>query len=244
MPERHPALRSLSELLTQTLGFGSEIPGLAEVLFAALLSLALTSLVAWTYRATHRSEVSRDYVHSLLILGTVVSVFVMIIRSGDGDRALATGFGMLAAFSVIRFRTALSQTRDIGFIFFAMTSGLAVGARHYVPATGSTAVLCAIIWWFSRSEWFVPPGSSHSLRVRVAADMDHQAAFMPVFAELASRHELLSVETNKRGTRTELRYRVTLRPGRGPGELVTAIQQRNGNDRVLLTSVTCSRADG
>ena len=46
---------------------------------------------------------SQDYVHTLMILGIVVSVIVMVIRGGDGNKAMATGFGMFAAFSMIRF---------------------------------------------------------------------------------------------------------------------------------------------
>ena len=44
----------------------------------------------------------------------------MLFRSDS-----ATAFGMFAAFSIIRFRRSVSQSRDIGFIFLAMAAGLA-----------------------------------------------------------------------------------------------------------------------
>mgnify|MGYP003348236327 FL=1 len=128
-------------------------PGVLEILFAAILSFALCCLVSKLYQVTYRGrECPQDFIHAMLILGVVVCVFVMVIQSGDSDYALATGFGMFAAFSMIRFRTAVSEPRDIGFIFFAMTAGLAVGARQYLLATAGTAFVSGIIWIFSRGD--------------------------------------------------------------------------------------------
>src|SRR4030095_6865289 len=104
---------------------------------------------------------SQDYVHTLLILGTVVSVIVMVIQVGDKEHAQATGFGIFAAFSIIRFRTDVDQNRDIGFIFLAMAAGLGVGARAYGLATATTIILCAIIWIVSDMDAFSPTRASH-----------------------------------------------------------------------------------
>src|SRR5207253_2991782 len=121
-------------------------PGPAEVVFALLLSFGLNCLIATLYKRTYRgASYSQDYVHTLLILGTVVTVVIMVV-SGNS----ATAFGMFAAFSIIRFRRSVSQSRDIGFIFFAMATGLAVGARAYAMAAVITPVVCAVIlllWW-------------------------------------------------------------------------------------------------
>jgi hypothetical protein len=222
-----------------------DVPGLPEIFFAGLLSLALTSLIAALYKATFRGpKLSQDYVHTLMILGIVVSVIVMVIRGGEGSKAMATGFGMFAAFSMIRFRTSLSEVRDIAFIFFAMTAGLAVGARQYGLATASTVFICAMIYWFSRGDWFAPTRASHYLRIRVTNDINYDTAFVEAFAKFLERHDLISVESIQAGMMTELRYNICLRAGHHPGELVSAIQQINGNNRVLLTSTAPSRTLG
>jgi hypothetical protein len=240
-----PSLRPVADFFTKMLGFGSEIPGLAEILFAALLSFGLTSLIAAVYKATFRGpKLSQDYIHTLLILGIVVSVIIMVIRSGDGERAMATGFGMFAAFSMIRFRTSLGEARDVAFIFFAMTAGLGVGARQYGLATATTVFICAIIYWFSKGDWFAPTRASHYLRVRVTNDINYDTAFEAVFGKFLERHDLVSVESIQAGMMTELRYNICLRNGHGPGELVSAVQQINGNNRVLLTSTAPNRTLG
>ena len=240
-----PGCKSLVDFFTVTLGFGSDAPGLPEIFFAALLSFALMSLIAGLYKSTFRgAKLSQDYVHTLMILGIVVTVIVMVIRGGNGEKAMATGFGMFAAFSMIRFRTSLSESRDVAFIFFAMTAGLAVGARQYGLASATTVLICAMIYLFSRGNWFAPNRASHYLRVRVTNDINYDEAFDVVFAKFLERHDLISVESIQAGMMTELRYNICLRTQHKPGELVSAIQQVNGNNRVLLTSAAPSRTLG
>ena len=240
-----PALRPLVDFFNVTLGFGSDVPGLPEIFFAGLLSFALMALIATLYKSTFRGpKLSQDYVHTLMILGIVVSVIVMVIRGGGGEKAMATGFGMFAAFSMIRFRTSLSEARDVAFIFFAMTAGLAVGARQYGLAAATTAFICAMIYWFSRGNWFAPNRASHYLRIRVTNDINYDEAFNDVFAKFLDRHDLISVESIQAGMMTELRYNICLRAAHGPRDLVSAIQHVNGNNRVLLTSTAPSRTLG
>src|SRR4051812_25721551 len=140
----------LYELISNALGLNLPHPSAQEILISLLLSFSLQTLIAAVYKQTYRgSRYSQDYVHTLIILGTVVSVIVQAVR---GDKA--TAFGMFALFSVIQFRRSVRQSRDIGFIFLAMGAGLGVGARQYELATATTIVICAVIYVFSRSNTF------------------------------------------------------------------------------------------
>ena len=225
-----------------TLNFRAEQPGLPEIFFATFVSFGLMSLIAALYKATFRGpNLSQDYVHTLMILGTVVTMIVMVVRGGSGEKAQATAFGMVAAFSIIRFRTDLSEARDIGFIFLAMAAGLAVGARQYGLALATTLVISAIIYAFSSANWFAPNRATHNLRVRVTNDINYDFAFKETFTKFLLMFDLLSVESIQAGMMTELRYTIILKPEFSPSELVSAIQQINGNNRVYLTSTSPNR---
>jgi hypothetical protein len=238
-------LYPIVDFFQTTLQFGAAEAGLPEIFFATFLSFALTSIIAALYKNTFRGpKLSQDYVHTLMILGIVVTVIVMVVRGGDAAKAQATAFGMFAAFSIIRFRTDLSEARDIGFIFLAMAAGLAVGARQYGMAAATTIVICAIIYFFSKRDWFAPTRASHFLRVRVTNDINYDVAFTETFAKFLEKFDLISVESIQAGMMTELRYNVSLRPTFKPGEFVSAIQQLNGNNRVLLTSTAPNRTLG
>jgi hypothetical protein len=238
-------MSGIVEFFQNTLKFGAADAGLAEILFAIFLSFTLTSMIAAVYRATFRgAKLSQDYVHTLMILGTVVTVIIMVVRFGDKEKAQATAFGMFAAFSIIRFRTTLSEARDIGFIFLAMATGLAVGARQYGMACATTIVLSAIIYGFSRRNWFAPNRASHFLRIRVTNDINYDTAFDEVFSKYLESHDIISVESIQAGMMTEIRYNISLKPEHKAGEFVSSIQQVNGNNRVLMTSTAPNRTLG
>ena len=96
-------LVQLLEKALSGLSAGSE-PGVLEVVLALCYSFILNCGIAGVYKWTYRgARYSQDYVHTLIILGTVVTAVIMVVsRNG------ATAFGMFAAFSIINFRRAES----------------------------------------------------------------------------------------------------------------------------------------
>ena len=208
-----------------------------ELVLAIGLSFLLTLCIAWVYQRTHRGAIySQDYVHTLIILGTVVTVVIM----GIGQN-VAAAFGIFAAFSIIRFRRALPESRDVGFIFFAMAVGLACGARRYDLAIVTTllvSLFVVFIWWL---DLFAEQRPSHLLRARVNPEVDYDEAFAGLLTGLAERVRLTRVESVQAGMMLELRYTLRLREGVSTRQLVEAIQQRNGNNRVVLTAAASYR---
>jgi uncharacterized membrane protein YhiD involved in acid resistance len=226
------ALQELNEFIRTVIGYDQAVPPLQEIILALGLSFVLNCLIAAVYKRTYRgNDYSQDYVHTLIILGTVVSVVIMVVR-GDS----ATAFGMFAAFSIIRFRRTVRQARDIGFIFLAMAAGLGVGARQYQLATATTIIVCAVVYVFSKADLFAPTRLSHYLRLRVTNDIDYDVEFRECFAQFLTKWDLISVESIQAGMMTELRFDVSLKDADKPGAFVAALQQLNGNNRVLLTS--------
>jgi len=234
-------MEAVVEVIKEALQFGQASASFQEILFAMLLSFGLNLLVAATYRRTFRgADLSQDYVHTLLIVGTVVSVVVMVVRV-DKESSQATAFGIFAAFSVIRFRTSVGTPKDIGFLFVAMAAGLAVGARAYGMAVATTVILCGIILLVTGLDFFAPVRASHRLRIRVTNDIDYDVAFKGCMERHLHRSELVSVESIQAGMMTELRYNVQLRDASKPGEFVAALQQLNGNNRVMLSMAAAGR---
>lgn len=219
----------IQSLLTPST-IGAPSPGAAEVLLAVAMSFGLCCLIAETYRRTCRPVFySQDYVHTLIILGTVVTLVIMVVQGNA-----ATAFGMFAAFSIIRFRRSVNQSRDIGFIFLAMASGLAVGAREYALAAVTVPIVCAIIATLAGLELFGARAEWLRLRVRVGTDVDHEAALREAFARHLERHELRSVETIQAGLQQEAVYDVCLRDPAGQQAFVGAVQAATGNNRVMI----------
>ena len=203
-----------------------------EVLTAVSLSFVLNMIIGAVYKNTYRgTRYSQDYVHTLVIIGTVTTILIMVV---SGSMEIA--FGMFAAFSLIRFRRNLGQSRDLAFVFFAMATGMVVGARMYPEALISTAVVVSVVYVLTKSGAFASKRASHQMRVRVNNDIDWDSVFGPVFDEFVDAVELISVETVQAAMMTELRYGVQLKPEKKTADFMEKMQVASGNNRILLTS--------
>jgi len=201
-----------------------------DVILVLFLSFALSLMVAWVYRLTHRGvSYSQTYVHTLVIMGTVVSLIMLIIGSN-----IARAFALVGALSIIRFRNAMKETRDVGFIFLAMAIGMAVGTRFYLLAIFATVVLSAFIVILAKLDLFARRIQERILRVQLPVDRDPQAAFADAFAKHLQEQRLVSLETIRAGVLQEATYTVVLKAAAGPQSLLEDLRRANDNHKVML----------
>lgn len=111
-----------------------------------ILVFLLELVIVYIYKKTHQGlSYSSSFVFTFVLVGVVGAVVMMVVQHN-----LARAFGLLGAFSLIRFRTILKETRDIAFLFFALAIGIAVGTNNYAIALISTALITPAIWLFYR----------------------------------------------------------------------------------------------
>ena len=107
----------------------------------AMTNLAVTTLIAlfiWLiYKLTYSGVAyNRAFGMSIVMTAMVTAIIMMVIRSN-----LALSLGMVGALSIIRFRSAVKDPRDIAFIFWAVAVGLAAGTGvHLLAICGSLAI--------------------------------------------------------------------------------------------------------
>lgn len=223
-------MQELLDALTET--WGQDTPAPTEVLFAMALSFALNLLIGLVYKSTYRgTSYSQDFVQTIVLIGSITTILIMVVQGNAG-----IAFGMFAAFSMIRFRRNLGQSRDLAFVFFAMATGMVVGARFYTMALITTVIVSAVVAVLTKKDAFAPRRASHRLLVRVTNDIDFESAFAPIFADSADAIELLSVESVQAGMMTELRYGIQLRPGISMRDFIERMQLANGNNRIVISS--------
>jgi hypothetical protein len=168
-------------------------------------------------------------VHTLVIMGTVVSLIMLIIGSN-----IARAFALVGALSIIRFRNAMKETRDVGFIFMVMAIGMAVGTRFFLLGTFATATLSAFMIALSKFNMFAKEVTERILRIRFPVDQDYETTFEDPFRKYLEEYRVISLETVRAGVLQEVVFSVSLRKGVRPGELLEAIRARNDNQKVTL----------
>lgn len=221
--------KAIADTFSGLLDLSSAIPP-EQVAVGLGLSLALSLAIATTYRITHRGvSYSQTYAHTLVIMSLVITVIMMIVGS-----SIARAFSLVGAMSIIRFRNAVKETKDIGFIFMVMAIGMACGARFYTLAAIAALVLCIVILFLFRANMFGKAQSARILCVRMPADRDHEGTLAPVFSRYLEDSNLISMESVGGGSLQELVYSVVLKRNTEPRRLLENLRHVNENQKVSL----------
>ncbi|MFY1594403.1 DUF4956 domain-containing protein [Micromonospora sp. WMMD737] len=203
---------------------------IADVAIALSLSFLLSTAIGWVYRFTHRNiSYSQSYVQTLVVLGMLISLIMLVVGSN-----IARAFALVGALSVVRFRNAIKETRDVGFIFLVMGVGMACGTRFYTLAVVAAVAIGLVILVMYRFNWFASQVQRQVVKVQVPPDGDHTGSIQDVLIRLTSEFELVSMETIRGGALTEIMYTVRLRKGHEPGQLIAALSERTSGQRVTV----------
>ena len=103
-----------------------------------LLRLAAATIIAFfifiSYKISHEGSIySKKFNVSLMAL-TLITTSVMVVIGNN----IALSLGMVGALSIVRFRTAIKDSRDTIYIFWAIVVGICCGAGDFwVAAVGS-----------------------------------------------------------------------------------------------------------
>ena len=201
-----------------------------DVAFAMGLSFLLALVIAKTYKETHRGiSYSQAYVQTVVLMTMVVSVIMLIIGSN-----LARAFSLVGALSIVRFRNAVKETRDVGFVFFAMAVGMACGTRFYTMAVFITLIICGCILLMYKLNLFAKEIRERILMVQVPEDFPHETAFDDVFRKYFDDASLISMETLQSAELVDLIYSVTMKRRFKPQECIKDLRKINGNHKVTL----------
>ena len=201
-----------------------------EMALVMVLSFALSAFISWIYKTTHRgTSYTQSFVFTLVLNGMIVALVMLVIGSD-----IARAFLLVGALSIIRFRNAVKETRDVGFIFFTMAIGMAVGTKFFLLAVVGTIFISAVILLMTRYNWFAREMSSHILHIQVHSGAPSQTLFDRTLTKYTNTSELISADSVHGGTMTELTYSVGLKKSAGVQEFLTEIGNLNGNNKVTL----------
>ena len=97
----------------------------AAVIAARLgVSVVIAAFLFLSYRLSHSGSVYSAKFNVSLAALTVITTTVMIVIGNN----IALSLGMVGALSIVRFRTAIKDSRDTIYIFWAIVVGICCGA--------------------------------------------------------------------------------------------------------------------
>ena len=124
--------------------FSSQTIGLTElptVIVSMLLGAAFGWAISWVYRRNYRGVMySGNFAFTLIMMTLITTPVVLCIRN-----SFALSMGMVGALSIVRFRTAVKDPLDTAYMFWALTTGILLGAGQFVLAAVALVFIALLL---------------------------------------------------------------------------------------------------
>ena len=164
---------------------------ITDVIIVFIWSIVLSLLIGITYRGTHRSiSYSQNFTQTLVLLGMIVGMIMIIIGTD-----IARAFTLVGALSIVRFRNALKETRDVGFIFFVMAVGMACGTRFYLVGIMLTIVGCSLMYFMTYTKFGQKGIAQDILELDFPVSKDYAQVLSPIFVRHLKYYTILGIDS-------------------------------------------------
>lgn len=213
-----------------------DFPSVGQVLTCILSALVLGILIGLVYMFTHRKTgYSQSYVIAMPMLsGLVATIIVMMCLLANSTIGITASISLTGAFSLVRFRSAPGDPRDIAYIFFAMVMGTVCGIGFVGYACLIFLILAAVLIVFNVSNFAAPKTQDMTLKVTIPENLNYNGLFDKVFEKYTTSFVLRRVKTTDFGTLFDLIYSVRVKTDADQKKFIDEIRALNGNLNVTL----------
>lgn len=202
-----------------------------QAVFRIAIAFLLGMVTALLYRLTSDGPgSSRSFMNTLVMLSMITAMVMMVIGN-----SVARAFGLVGALSIIRFRTAVKDTRDTAFVFLALAAGMAAGTTQTTVAVASFAGVSAFAFLHHHIRLGNQVGNVVIITFTAAPDeVSHEAA-MHVLKKHGRTVALAGLHTQRQGLVVEVSYLLELQRGTDARRLVADIAALSGIERVAVS---------
>ena len=169
-----------------------------QILMNISAAAVLGIFIFVSYSISHRGTIYSKKFNASLVILTVLTGTVMTVIGNN----IALSLGMVGALSIVRFRTAIKDSRDTVYIFWAIIIGICCGVGDYLVASIVSAVTFFVIFILGCIK------SDNRILLIVRADRAKQPMIKSQVYKLFSGKAILRVENTTQDT-VELIYELT-----------------------------------
>ncbi|MDU7538192.1 MAG: DUF4956 domain-containing protein, partial [Peptostreptococcaceae bacterium] len=217
----------LETIISSTTGESFTLVNVLIVIFASIL---LGIIISCVYiKTSSKNGYNSGFSLTLIMLPVIISIIILLVGNN-----VARAFSLAGAFSIIRFRSAPGDPKDIAYVFFTLAVGLTCGMGYIGYAVIFTVILSALMFILDIINFGAPKGKSMQLKITVPEDLNYEGVFEEVLNEFATSYAIERVRTRDFGALFELYYRVNLKPDADQKKFLDEFRCRNGNVNINL----------
>ena len=114
---------------------------LQDITINIIMAAVMGFIIFLSYALSHRGTIYSRKFNASLVMLTVLTGTVMTVIGNN----IALSLGMVGALSIVRFRTAVKDSRDTVYIFWTVIAGICCGVGDYMVAAIGSAVTFFVI---------------------------------------------------------------------------------------------------
>lgn len=116
------------------------------ILLRLAMAVVIGAFIFLSYRLSHEGSIYSRKFNVSLVAMTVITTTVMVVIGNN----IALSLGMVGALSIVRFRTAIKDSRDTIYIFWTIVVGICCGAGDFWVAGVGSAFTFLVLLLFGR----------------------------------------------------------------------------------------------
>lgn len=205
---------------------------LNNVLIVIATAIVLGLVISLTYIKTHKKEgYAPSFTVTLIMLPVIIAIIILLVGNN-----VARAFSLAGAFSIIRFRSAPGDPKDLSYVFFTLAVGLATGMGFVGYAVIFTIILCLLMIIIEVTKFAVPKSKALELKITVPENLNYEGIFDEILNKYTISWNLSRVRTRDFGALFELRYKLNVKQECDTKKFIDELRCRNGNLNISLTS--------
>jgi hypothetical protein len=217
----------LETIITSTNG---ESFTLFNALFIIISSIVLGLIISLAYMKTHKKEgYATGFTITLIMLPVIIAIIILLVGNN-----VARAFSLAGAFSIIRFRSAPGDPKDITYVFFTLAVGLTCGMGYIGYAFIFTLILCALTLILDTTKFAMPKTKTSKLKITIPEDLNYDGIFDDILNKYTNSWHIETIKTRDFGSLFEIHYIIHIKLDANQKKFIDELRCKNGNLNISL----------
>ncbi len=130
---------SFKEIISESMNQGDNLSA-SHILVTMVVAFLCSLIIYFVYKKFYRGAVYSENFNILNVMLCLITSFIITTISSN----LVLSLGMVGALSIVRFRSAIKDPLDIGFLFWSIAAGITAGAGLYPFAIITSIILASV----------------------------------------------------------------------------------------------------
>ena len=165
---------------------------LSSVIITMCVALLFSFIIYFVYKFTCDNVIYSKKFNVTMALMTMVTAAVIMSMQAN----VVVSLGMVGALSIVRFRTAIKEPKDLLFLFWSITNGIIIGAGIYSIAFVLAIILTIALLVFER----LPGNKIPYLLVATLDNLDAEEKITNVLKENKIKYRVKSKNVSSSST--------------------------------------------